>query len=110
MLLLKELRLILVFLILIVVSSILSITFVNKITRELSYRVLSESAKSEAAKMQSLVQEELYHITGLQYSVEHMFLNGERDREFYRNLVYILNILNYVPKVKNNDNFLYKIL
>ena len=28
------------FLILIVVSSILSITFVNKITRELSYRVL----------------------------------------------------------------------
>ena len=102
------------FLILIVVSSILSITFVNKITRELSYRVLSESAKSEAAKMQSLVQEELYHITGLQYSVEHMFLNGERDREFYRNLVYnffkILpekvggSMLVFEPNILDNDS------
>ena len=84
------------FLILIIISSILSITFVNNITRKLSYKVLSESAKSEASKMQSLVQEELYHITGLQYSVENMFLNGERDREFYRNLVY--NFFRILPE------------
>ena len=64
--------------------------------------------------MQSLVQEELYHITGLQYSVEHMFLNGERDREFYRNLVYnffkILpekvggSMLVFEPNILDNDS------
>ena len=83
------------FLIMLMISSGVNIVSVNKVTRKLSYRVLEESAKGEAAKVESLVQEALDNLRTFEYLVNDLYQSGERNREVYKNTA--KNFFNTLP-------------
>ena len=72
------------FLIMLIISSAVNILSVNNVTRKLSYKVLEESAKGEAAKVESLVQEALDSLKTFEYIVNDLYLSGERNRDAYK--------------------------
>lgn len=73
------------FFIMLVISSIFNIFSVNNVTKKLSYKVLEESAKGEAAKVESLVQEAFDSLNTFEYTINNLYRSGERNREIYKN-------------------------
>ena len=73
------------FLIMLIISSIFNIISVNNVTKKLSYKVLEESAKGEASKVENLVQEALDSLNVFEYTVNNLYSSGERNREVYKN-------------------------
>ena len=71
--------------IMLVISSIFNILSVNNVTKKLSYKVLEESAKGEAAKVESIVQEAFDSLSTFEYTVDNLYRSGERNREVYKN-------------------------
>ena len=57
------------FFIMLMISGAFNILSVRNVTRKLSYRVLEESAKGEAAKVENLVQEALDSLKTFEYIV-----------------------------------------
>ena len=73
------------FFIMLVISSLFNIFSVNNVTKKLSYKVLEESAKGEASKVESLVQEAFDSLNTFEYTVDNLYRSGERNREVYKN-------------------------
>ncbi|WP_041177130.1 methyl-accepting chemotaxis protein [Brachyspira intermedia] len=73
------------FIIMLVISNLFNIFSVNNVTKKLSYKVLEESAKGEAAKVQSIVQEAFDSLSTFEYTIDNLYRSGERNREVYKN-------------------------
>ncbi|MDA0034991.1 methyl-accepting chemotaxis protein [Brachyspira hyodysenteriae] len=73
------------FIIMLIISNLFNIFSVNNVTKKLSYKVLEESAKGEAAKVQALVQEAFDSLSTFEYTVDNLYRSGERNREVYKN-------------------------
>ena len=73
------------FIIMLIISNLFNIFSVNNVTKKLSYKVLEESAKGEAAKVQSLVQEAFDSLSTFEYTINNLYRSGERNREVYKN-------------------------
>ncbi|OEJ15316.1 chemotaxis protein [Brachyspira hampsonii] len=73
------------FFIMLVISSIFNILSVNNVTKKLSYKVLEESAKGEASKVESIIQEAFDSLSTFEYTVNNLYKSGERNREVYKN-------------------------
>ncbi|WP_297277381.1 methyl-accepting chemotaxis protein [uncultured Brachyspira sp.] len=72
------------FFIMLMISGAFNILSVRNVTRKLSYRVLEESAKGEAAKVENLVQEALDSLKTFEYIVNDLYSSGERNRDIYK--------------------------
>ena len=72
------------FFIMLMISGAFNILSVRNVTRKLSYRVLAESAKGEAAKVENLVQEALDSLKTFEYIVNDLYSSGERNRDIYK--------------------------
>ena len=75
------------FFIMLMISGAFNILSVRNVTRKLSYRVLEESAKGEAAKVENLVQEALDSLKTFEYIVNDLYSSGERNRDIYKESV-----------------------
>ena len=73
------------FIIMLIISNLFNIFSVNNVTKKLSYKVLEESAKGEAAKVQALVQEAFDSLSTFEYTIDNLYRSGERNREVYKN-------------------------
>ena len=73
------------FIIMLIISNLFNIFSVNNVTKKLSYKVLEESAKGEAAKVQSLVQEAFDSLSTFEYTINNLYKSGERNRDVYKN-------------------------
>ena len=101
-------------LIMIVISNIVTIINVKKISGDLSYKVLEEASNSEVNKLKSVVKEEYYSVTTLKYVIENMYNNNIRDRIAYDNIIaeYLYNLpktvvgvmLAFEPNTIGNDS------
>ena len=101
-------------LIMIVISNIVTIINVKKISGDLSYKVLEEASNSEVNKLKSVVKEEYYSVTTLKYVIENMYNNNIRDRIAYNNIIaeYLYNLpktvvgvmLAFEPNTIGNDS------
>lgn len=74
-------------LIMMAVSNVINIFYVQKISTKLSYKILEEVAKGEGNKLTAVVKEDLYQISGLEYTIENLYGSGIRDRQVYENAV-----------------------
>ena len=72
------------FFIMLMISGAFNILSVRNVTRKLSYKVLEESAKGEAAKVENLVQEALDSLKTFEYIVNDLYSSGERNRDIYK--------------------------
>ena len=73
-------------LIMMAISNIVNIAYVQSISSKLSYKILEEVAKGEGNKLTAVVKEELYQITGLKYTLENMYNSGIVDRKAYEDV------------------------
>ncbi|MCZ9850350.1 methyl-accepting chemotaxis protein [Brachyspira hyodysenteriae] len=73
------------FIIMLIISNIFNILSVNNVTKKLSYKILEESAKGEAAKVESLVQEAFDSLNTFEYTINNLYKSGERNRDVYKN-------------------------
>ena len=100
-------------LIMIAISNIVNIIYVQNASSKLSYKILDEVAKGEGNKLTAVVKEDLYQITGLKYIIENMYNSGVTDRNAYeavaRNFFRILPetvvgvMLAFEPNILGND-------
>ncbi|ASJ20674.1 chemotaxis protein [Brachyspira hampsonii] len=74
-------------LIMIAISNVVNIIYVQNASSKLSYKILEEVAKGEGNKLTAVVKEDLYQITGLKYTLENMYNSGITDRNAYENVV-----------------------
>ncbi|CRF33922.1 methyl-accepting chemotaxis protein [Brachyspira suanatina] len=74
-------------LIMIAISNIVNIIYVQNASSKLSYKILEEVAKGEGNKLTAVVKEDLYQITGLKYTIENMYNSGITDRNSYEAVV-----------------------
>ncbi|MEI0562978.1 methyl-accepting chemotaxis protein [Brachyspira pulli] len=72
------------FFIMLMISGTINILSVSNVTKKLSYKVLEESAKGEAAKVESLVQEALDSLNTFKYTVDNLYRSGNRNRDTYK--------------------------
>ena len=70
-------------LIMIIISNTFIISYVNKISKELSYKVLLESSKGEANNIKSEIEQSLHDMMGLKIVFENLYKDGIRDRKVY---------------------------
>ena len=73
------------FSIMLIISSIVNILSVSNVTKKLSYKILNESAKGEASKLENIVQESLDSLNVFEFTVDNLYQSGERNRDVYRN-------------------------
>ena len=73
------------FIVMLIISNLFNIFSVNNVTKKLSYKVLEESAKGEASKVQALVQEAFDSLSTFEYTIDNLYRSGERNREVYKN-------------------------
>ena len=100
-------------LIMLAISNIVNIIYVQNASSKLSYQILEEVAKGEGNKLTAVVKEDLYQITGLKYIVENMYNSGVTDRNAYeavaRNFFRVLPdtvvgvMLAFEPNMVGND-------
>ena len=64
------------------------ISYVNKISKELSYKVLLESSKGEANNIKSEIEQSLHDMMGLKIVFENLYKDGIRDRKVYEKQTY----------------------
>ena len=74
-------------LIMMIISNVINIIYVQSISSKLSYKILEEAAKGERNKLSAVIKEDLYQITGLKYTIENMYSSGVRDRKAYEDAV-----------------------
>ena len=84
------------FLVMLIISNTINIVSVNNVTKKLSYKVLEESAKGEAAKVEMMVQEALDSLTVFEYTVNNLYNSGERNRDVYKNAA--MTFFNTLPE------------
>ena len=72
------------FFIMLIIYGIVNILSVNDVTKQLSYKILEESAKGEAAKVENLIQEALDSLKTFEYTIDNMYESGNRNRDDYR--------------------------
>lgn len=82
-------------LIMMTISNVVNIIYVQKISSKLSYKILEEVAKGERNQLRAIIRQDLYQITGLKYTIENMYNSGIRDRKAYENT--IRNFFNALP-------------
>ena len=70
-------------LIMIIFSNVINIIYVQNITSQLSSTILEETAKGEGNKLNLIVKDDLYHLTGLKYILENMYNSGVTNRVIY---------------------------
>ena len=75
-------------LIMIIISNTFIISYVNKISKELSYKVLLESSKGEANNIKSEIEQSLHDMMGLKIVFENLYKDGIRDRKVYEKQTY----------------------
>ena len=75
-------------LIMLIISNAVNITYVKSASKKLSYRVLEESSKGEAAKLLSYMKEDLYSLVGLERVIRGLYNDGTSSRPFYERLLY----------------------
>ncbi|KLI40251.1 chemotaxis protein [Brachyspira hyodysenteriae] len=100
-------------LIMIAISNIVNIIYVQNASTKLSYKILEEVAKGEGNQLTAVVKEDLYQITGLKYTIENMYNSGVMDRNAYeivtKNFFGILPqtvvgvMLAFEPNIVGND-------
>ncbi|WP_295161732.1 methyl-accepting chemotaxis protein [uncultured Brachyspira sp.] len=89
-----SLAILLPLLIMILISNIVNIIYVQGINQKLSYKILQETARGEGSQLSTVVKEDLYLITGLKYTLENMYNLGNRNRKYYEDAVKLFfNIL-----------------
>ncbi|KLI23882.1 methyl-accepting chemotaxis protein [Brachyspira hyodysenteriae] len=101
-------------LIMIAISNIVNIIYVQNASTKLSYKILEEVAKGEGNQLTAVVKEDLYQITGLKYTIENMYNSGVMDRNAYeivtKNFFGILPqtvvgvMLAFEPNIVGNDS------
>ena len=77
------------FFIMLMISGAFNILSVRNVTRKLSYRVLAESAKGEAAKVENLVQEALDSLKTFEYIVNDEVILFIHELCKYKDKVYM---------------------
>ncbi len=82
-----SLAILLPLLIMILISNIVNIIYVQGINQKLSYKILQETARGEGSQLSTVVKEDLYLITGLKYTLENMYNLGNRNRKYYEDAV-----------------------
>lgn len=75
-------------LIMIIISNVFTISYVNKVTKNLSYKILQDTAKSEANNINSEIETSLHNIIGLKIVLENLYRDGVRDRKSYEKQTY----------------------
>ena len=75
-------------LIMLIISNAVNIAYVKSASKKLSYRVLEESSKGEAAKLLSYMKEDLYSLVGLERVIRGLYNDGTLSRAFYERLLY----------------------
>ena len=75
-------------LIMLIISNAVNIAYVKSASKKLSYRVLEESSKGEAAKLLSYMKEDLYSLVGLERVIRGLYNDGTSSRPFYERLLY----------------------
>ena len=75
-------------LIMLIISNAVNIIYVKSASKNLSYRILEESSKGEAAKLLSYMKEDLYSLIGLERVVRGFYNDGTLSRPFYERLLY----------------------
>ena len=70
-------------LIMIIISNVFIISYVNKITKNLSYKILQDTAKSEANDINNTIEISLHNVMGLKIVLENLYKDGIRDRKAY---------------------------
>ncbi|MEI0558982.1 methyl-accepting chemotaxis protein [Brachyspira intermedia] len=75
-------------LIMLIISNAINIAYVKSASKKLSYRVLEESSKGEAAKLLSYMEEDLYSLVGLERVIRGLYNDGTLSRPFYERLLY----------------------
>ena len=83
-------------LVMLVISNVITIINVKRISEDLSYKILEEASNSEVNKLKAVVKEEYYSVTTLKYIVENMYGNNIRDRKAYDDI--IAEYLDDLPK------------
>ena len=75
-------------LIMIIISNVFIISYVNKVTKDLSYKILRDTAKYEANDMNNRIETSLHNIIGLKIVLENLYKDGIRDRKAYEKQTY----------------------
>ena len=75
-------------LIMIIISNVFIISYVNKITKNLSYKILQDTAKSEANDINNTIEISLHNVMGLKIVLENLYKDGIRDRKAYEKQTY----------------------
>ena len=83
-------------LIMMTISNIVNIIYVQNISSKLSYKILEEVANGEGSKLSAVVKEDLYQITGLKYTLENMYNSGVTSRTAYEDVT--KNFFNILPE------------
>ena len=87
-------------LIMIIISNAVNIAYVKSASKKLSYRVLEESSKGEAAKLLSYMEEDLYSLVGLERVIRGLYNDSTLSRAFYERLLY--SFFDELPKKVNS--------
>ena len=87
-------------LIMLIISNAVNIAYVKSASKKLSYRVLEESSKGEAAKLLSYMEEDLYSLVGLERVIRGLYNDGTLSRAFYERLLY--SFFDELPKKVNS--------
>ena len=89
-------------LVMLIISNTINVLYVKNASKKLSYKILEESSKGEAAKLQSFMEDDLYYTIGLQKVIEGFYSDGMTNRVFYETTVY-----NFFTKLSQNVNAIF---
>ncbi|WP_297203527.1 methyl-accepting chemotaxis protein [uncultured Brachyspira sp.] len=89
-------------LVMLIISNTINVLYVKNANKKLSYKILEESSKGEAAKLQSFMEDDLYYTIGLQKVIEGFYSDGMTNRVFYETTVY-----NFFTKLSQNVNAIF---
>ena len=72
--------------IIVILSNTVVMSYVGKITKNLSYKILEETSLKEANDIKFNIEKHLYNVMGLKVNIENIYNRGIRDRVTYKQL------------------------